>query len=120
MPSTINQGHIAALAFIVNAIRPDWDRRGIEAQLARLDPAVSLAAITHAAVVAAVTRPDQRTPAVIAMAGPHWAGCLDERPSVRLATWRAHDNPDPVAPEVIEAHRARLRGALERNPSWTS
>lgn len=107
----------AALAYIVAAIRPDWDRPGIQTQLARLDPAVSLAAVTHAAIVAAATRPDQRTPAVIAMTGPHWAGCLDERPPIRLATWRAHDNQDPVAPEVIEAHRARLRGALERNPS---
>ena len=110
----------AAVAYIVAAIRPDWDRRGIEAQLARIDPAVSLAAVTHAAVVAAATRPDQRTPAVIAMAGPHWAGCLDERPSTRLATWAPGQPSEPLPPAQV-AHHAQLareaREAARKEPS---
>ena len=115
----------AALAYIVAAIRPDWDRRGIEAQLARLDPAVSLAAVTHAAVthaaiVAAATRPDRRTPAVIAMAGPLWAGCLDERPSTRLATWEPVHPSEPLPPAQV-AHHAQLareaREAARKEPS---
>ena len=111
--------HHAAVAYIVAAIRPDWDRRCIEAQLARLVPAVSLAAVTHAAVVAAATRPDQRTPAVIAMAGPHWAG-LDERPSTRLATWEPVHPGEPLPPAQV-AHHAQLareaREAARKEPS---
>lgn len=63
---------IRAIAYLTAIVRPDWDRPGIEAVLRRIDPAVGIAAMTHAAMTCAELRRDQRTPAVIATAGAHW------------------------------------------------
>ncbi len=68
-----------ALAVLVATLRTDWDPRGIMAAL-RLcrDRAeahvVAIAAITAAAI------PTNRTPAVIALAGPHWVAANVESP----------------------------------------
>lgn len=62
---------LRAVAFLVNRLRPDWDTPGIIAALTGA-PRHDLAALALAAVHAAANRPDQRTPAVIALDGPHW------------------------------------------------
>ena len=97
-----------AIAYLVNAINPKWDRSGVESLLSRIDPAISLAAVTHAAVVAAATRRDQKTPAVIGMTGQHWNECTGEKPSLRLPAWRDPDaDVTPADPATIRAIRAR-------------
>ena len=102
-----------AIAYLAHAIRPDWDRAGIETQLDRLDPAVSLAAVTHAAITAAATRPDQRTPAVIGMAGPHWGTCVDDRPATRLPTWEPSHPSAPLPPAQVAHHAQAARELRE-------
>lgn len=73
MDSTrLNGQQARAIAFIVNAIRPDWDQAGIVAALGRARDMGDLATITVAAVRAA-TNPRNLTPAVIHMQGTHWA-----------------------------------------------
>ena len=95
-----------AIAYLVNAIRPSWDRYGIESLLGRIDPAISLGAVAHAAIVAAATRPDQETPAIIAMTGRHWDSCMGDRPPLRPATWRDPDaDVTPADPDTIRAIR---------------
>lgn len=59
------------LASLVHAIRADWDEPGIRSVLAKVADR-PLGDVTIAAVTAAITRADQRTPAVIAAAGSHW------------------------------------------------
>lgn len=95
-----------AIAYLANAVRPDWDQAGIESVLARLPPETSLADMAVAAIVAAATRHDQQTPAVIAMSGPHWP---NPQP-LRQAAW--HDRDADVIPatrEQIRAIRAQAR-----------
>ena len=48
------------------------DEEGIASTLTKL-VGRSLAEVTLAATTAALTRPDQRTPAIIALGGAHWA-----------------------------------------------
>ena len=60
-----------ALAFVVHAIRPDWDEPGILAAI-RKAPAKPLATVAAAAIACASLRTDQRTPACIALDGDHW------------------------------------------------
>lgn len=76
-----------AIAFLVNGIRPDWDRPGIERALARANPEADAYALALAALHAAKHRTDQATPAVIAMSGSHWN--TDADPGRAAApTWR--------------------------------
>jgi hypothetical protein len=101
-----NPSHAAALAYLVHAIRPDWDRPGIERVITRIE--ADLAATAHAAIVAAVTRKDQKTPAVIAMAGSHWGTCTGEKPAVTQPAWRdPFADATPADPDTIRAIRAR-------------
>ena len=60
----------SALSWLINRIRPDWDRKGIESALAK-HPCQVLDVLAGQALVAAVTRTDQRTPAVLALDGDH-------------------------------------------------
>lgn len=102
-----NQSTVAALAFLVTAIRPDWSKPGVVGVLNRVDPAVDLAALSHAAITAAATRRDQTTPAIIAMTGPHWGGCTGEKPAIAQPNWRdPHADATPATPEAIRAIRA--------------
>jgi len=59
-----------ALSWIVSRIRPDWDRHGINAALAK-HPCQELDVLAMQALVAATTRTDQRTPAVLGLDGDH-------------------------------------------------
>ena len=103
-----NPGQIAALAYIVNAIRPQWHRAGVESVIRSIDPSTPWPAICHAAIVAATTRPDQSSPAVIKMSGPHWSSCTGHKPIVALPSWRDPDaDVTPADPDTIRAIRAR-------------
>lgn len=99
--------HIAAIAYLTNAIRPDWDRTGIEAVLRRLT-VENLPAIAHAAITAAATRQDQRTPHVIAQTGAHWASCTGEKPAIARTWSDSLTGIQPARPETIQAMRHRL------------
>ena len=59
-----------AIAWLVARIAPDWDRAGIHSALAKA-ATQDLAQLAVAAIVATVTRGDQRTPAVLAASGDH-------------------------------------------------
>jgi len=59
-----------ALSGIVARIRPDWDRHGINAALAK-NPCQELDVLAAQALIAATTRPDQRTPAILGLDGDH-------------------------------------------------
>lgn len=59
------------LAAFLASIRPDWDTAGIVQALGNARPLGTAAEIAHAAIRAA-GEPTNRTPAVIALAGPHW------------------------------------------------
>ena len=59
-----------ALAHLVGQLRPDWDRAGIAAALAK-HPDQSLDVLAVQALIAATTRTDQRTPAVLGLDGDH-------------------------------------------------
>ena len=109
-PSNHHPGHVAALAYLVNAIRPGWHRAGIEAVIRSINPSTEWAAICHAAIVAAVTREDQATPAVIGMGGAHWTPCTGHKPVNALPTWRdRYADTIPADPDQI----ARIRGRKE-------
>ena len=99
-----------ALAFIVNELRPDWDRHDIARTLARANPTADLGALTLAAITAAMTRTDQRTPAVIAMSGPHWSS-TDPTP-----TWKdPHEDVDALRdPDKIRAITGPMRERLRQ------
>lgn len=66
----MNRPEADAIAVLVHQLRPDWDVRGVMAALGQCrdrEPAD----VAIAAVKAASDRKN-RTPAVIALAGPHW------------------------------------------------
>ena len=67
----MNRSQADTIAVLVAALRPGWDVRGIMTALGELrdrDPYdVAQAALNAAAI------PTNRTPAVIALPGPHWA-----------------------------------------------
>lgn len=60
-----------ALTALVNALRPDWDAQGVYAALAKARTMGTAPELAVAAIRAAAT-PTNKTPAVIAMRGPHW------------------------------------------------
>ena len=103
---------IAAIAYLANAIRPDWQRAGIEAVLRGLGDSTDLAAMTHAAIVAAKTRPDQKSPAIIGLIGPHWGTCTGDKPHAHLPSWR-DDLTDAkgAPPEVVARYANQVRQA---------
>ena len=99
-----------ALSYIVHEIRTDWDEAGVLAVLHR-NPDADLADLAHAAIHAAATRRDQRSPAVIGLAGSHWSGAPSGQPrTTRLAAFRPAEDTTPAPPNVIAACRAKLRG----------
>lgn len=105
-----NPSVIAALAYVVNAIRPEWDRPGVIHILNRADPSVDMAALAHAAITAAATRKDQATPSVIAMTGAHWGTCTGEKPPIALPAWRDQfADTKPADPDTIRAIRDAAR-----------
>lgn len=81
---------VPRLASLVAAIRADWDEQGIRATLAKVADR-PLAAVTLAAITAAITRTDQHTPVIIAMPGAHWTirdGQISTEPTQSLILTR--------------------------------
>ena len=60
----------SAIAQLVARIRPDWDTHGNTVALAK-HPDQSLDVLTLQALIAAVTRTDQKTPAILGLDGDH-------------------------------------------------
>lgn len=69
---------LSALSYVIHELRPDWGKTGIQAAIDRAYQGTpDMRAVAHAAI-AATLRHDQRTPAIIALPGPHW-GCDNNR-----------------------------------------
>ena len=79
-PTTTPQEWSSRLASLIATIRTDWDEHGIAAVIRKISDR-PLAEVAHAALTAAITRTDQRTPAVIALDGKHWRLHGVERPA---------------------------------------
>lgn len=113
---TPTDGHLQAIAYLVEAITAGrWHRAGVMAALR--DCTGPLWLIAHAAIVAAHSRTDQATPAVIAMVGPHWddptAKRDDGKPKAPgLRPFPPPERTQPADPAVVAAHRERIRQAL--------
>jgi hypothetical protein len=60
----------SAIAYLASRIRPDLDAHGIAARIAH-HPEQSLDVLTLQTIIAAVTRPDQKTPAILGLDGDH-------------------------------------------------
>ena len=70
-PDTTTTHWIKRLATLIHEIRPEWAEPGIASALTKVADR-PLADVAIAAIQAATTRTDQRTPAIIAMGGSHW------------------------------------------------
>lgn len=105
-PTIVPTEWTARLASLVHTIRPDWDEAGTTATLRKVCDR-PLADVALAAIVCALTRTDQRSPAVIALDGKHWHA-LDAQPAQRTAdiapTLCEHGNR-PARCEPCNAHR---------------
>ena len=107
-----------ALAYIVHDIRPDWDQAGILAVLQRHPDRTPLPDLAVAAIWAACTRTDQKTPAVIGRTGSHWdQPPTGQKPAIEQRVWQAptQDTP-PADPATITRARARLTQHLKEQP----
>ena len=100
----------AHLAYLVHHIRTDWDQPGIAAQLAKLHDR-PLAAVALAAITAAATRPDQRTPAVIASAGSHWRDFPRHEPTPTPDQY-TQEPVNTAPPDRASAYLAEIRANL--------
>ena len=112
-----NERCLRAIAHLVNHVRPDWHQQGIMAAL-RECPTGSIPDLTIAAMSAARDRTDQRTPAVIALDGPHWHARSAREDAVRTpqpppVTIRPRTNAERAAQqEINRKHLATLRAQL--------
>ena len=70
-PETTSMQWVKQLAVLIHEIRPEWAEPGIASALTKVADR-PLADVAIAAIQAATTRTDQRTPAIIAMGGSHW------------------------------------------------
>lgn len=73
MTNEITGDQARALAALVATLRPGWDAPGVLAALRDARTKGSADQVAHAAITAAMD-PANRTPAVIGLDGPHWAG----------------------------------------------
>lgn len=82
-PPIVTDQDRRAIAWLVARIATDWDAAGIHSALGKSTDQ-QLDRLAVAAIVAAVTRGDQRTPALIAKSGDHTIAALNalgERPT---------------------------------------
>ena len=79
-PQTTSSDWVYRLASLVHAIRHDWDEPGVASALRKVADR-PLATVARAAVACAIERTDQRTPAVIALDGHHWADSPAKAPT---------------------------------------
>lgn len=101
-----------ALVALIHELRPDWDERGI---LPALHAARERAGNLDLAVAAirAAGNASNRTPAVIAMEGPHWHApeTMARRPSLRMMCMKCrwyHLPDEPCDPPPPDEHRDSL------------
>lgn len=71
MTESLNPAQAEALATLVRSLRPEWDVPGIKTALWNARDRGTAWDVTHAALYAAGDL-SNRTPAIIALAGPHW------------------------------------------------
>lgn len=88
---------LRAIAFLVNSVRPDWHTQGVLAVLR--DCPTGDVASTAIAALAATRRRDQRTPALIALDGPHWR-LADASPASRTTPTPPRYEPQPRKPSA--------------------
>ena len=121
-PQRVPTEWVARLANLVATLRSDWDEAGIRSVLHRVTDR-PLGDVTIAAVTAALTRTDQRTPAVIATTGKHWPSygahtyaepgivtiCEHDRPGVSCAECHPRERVGvPMPDDVREKIRAGI------------
>ncbi len=111
-----------AISWLITLLRPDWDRKGIESALAKhADQNLDVLAVQ--AIIAAVTRTDQKTPAVLGLDGDHTA-------RARVALSRPARTTQPLSGAelggecgvcgVRQAMHAGVRASLEHGiHAWT-
>lgn len=118
----MTKGQADATATLVATLRPDWDHAGVMAALAIAKARGPAHEVATAAIRAAAV-PSNRTPAVIALEGPHWnrptapsaagtVGPWDQRACARCSWF--HD-PGPclrLEPEAAERGVEAAREAL--------
>ena len=121
---------LRAIAHIAHRIRPDWAVPGILAALRACPATASLADIALAAITCARDRADQRTPAVIALDGTHWAitsahpeparPTPDQRCGICYRDRAGHDQAETLVPIeyrhawITEHDHRRQRKAVPR------
>lgn len=120
-PRNVPTEWVARLASLVAALRTDWDEAGIRSALHRVVDR-PLGDVAVAAITAAMTRADQRTPAVIAMNGTHWPNLSTYRGTEPgIITYCEHGRPtglhcddcQPVQRALpTDDQRAAMRGAI--------
>ena len=92
-PPVVTREWVARLASLVHELRPDWQEPGIRSALTRVAdrPLIDVAA----AAIAASRRTDQRTPAIIAADGSHWAKADTQRTYTEpgVVTYCEHGEP---------------------------
>lgn len=71
MTKEMSPDEAAAISLLLHAVRPEWDIRGIKVAVWGSRPRGTAFDVAHAALYAAEDL-TIRTPAVIALAGPHW------------------------------------------------
>jgi hypothetical protein len=71
MTDALNGTQAEALAVLVRTLRPEWDVPGVKSALFKARDRGNAFEVIHAALYAAEDLAN-RTPAIIALAGPHW------------------------------------------------
>ena len=111
------------VANLVHAIRPDWDENGVASSLRKVADR-PLAQVVLAAVTAATTRPDQRTPAVIAQDGSHWrvgaTGSTDQPPRAQRCVHDVVGHCDACHGDLPSKERIRELRAMWRATTTSS
>jgi len=103
MTSQLDQATARALAALVTLIRPDWDATGIMAALGKVRDRGSAVDVAIAALRVA-DDPKNRTPAVIVLAGDHWAAPTQMRAASTVPRAGAVRCPEPGHEHEIAAN----------------
>lgn len=99
-PTTVSTTWADRLAALVAELRTDWDAPGVRSTLLKVADR-PLGVVAAAAITAAMTRHDQRSPAIIALEGAHWPTWQAWTPprAAGLVTYCAHGEPGARCPD---------------------
>jgi hypothetical protein len=127
MMTSISHNQATKLAALVASLRPDWHTAGIVDAIAKARDIAPAADLACAAIRAAADQ-SNRTPAVIAMEGPHWRGAdatpRFERPpagercsicNLREVDCRTKWRDDHRFLSVAMARRTKVEGHIDRS-----